>query len=122
METIAINVEEVIFRRNVSKLDPSNQVTAAAKATTGDLPDVIVYTTGWCYSCKLAKRYLRDQGIAYQEIDIESVPGAAEQVQAWARGYKTVPTFVIGKVVVVDWNRRTVERTLSEAGYDLPST
>ena len=44
----------------------------------------------------MAKRYLDAKDVPYREIDIEAVPGAAEQVQAWARGYKTVPTFRIG--------------------------
>ncbi|MGD9685125.1 MAG: glutaredoxin family protein [Candidatus Obscuribacterales bacterium] len=108
-----------LFKRNVPKPEPSKAVPAATETDSDELPDVIIYTTGWCYSCKLAKRYLQDQGIAYQEIDIESIPGAAKQVETWARGYRTVPTFVIGKTVVVDWNRKTVERTLKEAGFSI---
>lgn len=103
---------------------PATESSNDSDATTpdvapGEAPGVIMYSTSWCPSCKAAKQYLRQNDVPYEEIDIDEVPGAAEQVQAWARGYKTVPTFVIGKVVVVDWNRRTVERTLREAGYDV---
>lgn len=61
----------------------------------------------------MAKRHLAKRGLTYDEIDIEVVPGAAEQVMAWARGYRTVPTFVVGKRVVVDWNPREFEAAVA---------
>jgi len=83
-------------------------------------PQITMYTTQWCGDCRMAKRHLAQRGFTYDEIDIEEVPGAAEQVMAWARGYRTVPTFVIGKRVVVDWNPREFEAAvaaeLAEAG------
>ena len=87
--------------------------------TAGSPQEVIMYTTTWCPSCKMAKRYLNAHDIPYQEIDIEVVPGAAAQVQAWARGYKTVPTFRIGDSVVVDWDQGEVVTALKQAGYQV---
>jgi mycoredoxin len=75
-----------------------------------------MYTTSWCGSCKVAKRYFQQAGVEYDEIDIEDVPAAAEQVMQWARGYKTVPTMVIGDTIVVDWDRRAVADALAKAG------
>jgi mycoredoxin len=79
-------------------------------------PTVTIYTTGWCASCAMAKRYLRQMGITYEEIDIESVPGAAEVVMNVARGYKTVPTVIVGETVVVDWDRRALKNALVAEG------
>ena len=79
-------------------------------------PRVTMYTTCWCGSCRVAKRYLQQQGVDYEEIDIEEVPEAAEQVMRWARGYKTVPTMRIGDTVVVDWDRGAVADALAKAG------
>ena len=79
-------------------------------------PRVTMYTTSWCGSCRVAKRYLQQQGVEYEEIDIEAVPAAAEQVMRWARGYKTVPTLQIGKTIVVDWDRRAVADALAKEG------
>jgi mycoredoxin len=67
---------------------------------------VTIYTTSWCGSCMMAKRYLQQKGIGYREVDIDRVQGAAEIVMGHARGYKTVPTIVVGDSVVVDWDRR----------------
>ena len=77
---------------------------------------VTMYTTSWCGSCRTAKRFFQEQGVDYEEIDIEAVPGAAEQVMRWARGYKTVPTMRIGDTIVVDWDRRAVADALAKAG------
>ena len=42
------------------------------------MPDVKVYTTGWSTDCQQAKQFLDDEGIFYDEIDIEeSVEGRA---------------------------------------------
>ena len=41
-----------------------------------------VYSAAWCRDCRQAKRFLEEHQIAYTEIDIERVPGAAEEVYA----------------------------------------
>lgn len=88
----------------------TNQTTEPAT------PRVTMYTTSWCGSCRVAKRYFDQQGVEYEEIDIEAVPEAAEQVKKWARGYKTVPTMRIGETIVVDWDRNAVAAALSKEG------
>jgi thioredoxin reductase (NADPH) len=83
-------------------------------------PDrVTVYTTSWCPDCYIAKRYLDRLGVPYEEIDIEDTPGAAEQVEEWSGGYRTVPTFVIGDRIVVDFKRSELDAAL--AGLALAS-
>src|ERR1044071_760322 len=39
-----------------------------------------VYTAPWCRDCHVAKRWLNQNNISYQEINIEETPGAAEEV------------------------------------------
>lgn len=56
--------------------------------------DLTVYTAPWCRDCREAKRFLEKHNIPYKEIDIERVPGAADQVQANV-GKKAIPQFVI---------------------------
>ena len=92
------------------------QPSHSSPAPDGNKPKVLMYSTTWCGSCRAAKRYFADKGIEYDEIDIESVPGAAEKVMAWANGNKTVPTLVIGNEVVVDWHRKLVEQALISEG------
>jgi mycoredoxin len=63
---------------------------------------VTMYSTTWCGDCRRAKRYFQEWGIAYEEIDIERTPGAAEQVMAWANGKRVVPTITVGDTVLVN--------------------
>jgi thioredoxin reductase (NADPH) len=78
-------------------------------------PKVRMYTTAWCPDCSVAKRYLRQLGVEYEEIDIEATPGAAELVETWTGGYRTVPTFVVGSALVVDFDREALDRALAVA-------
>jgi mycoredoxin len=56
--------------------------------------DLTVYSASWCRDCREAKRFLAKHNIAFQEIDIESTPGAAERVIANV-GKRAIPQFVI---------------------------
>ena len=42
--------------------------------------ELIVYSAPWCPDCREAKRFLAKHNIPYKEIDIESTPGAADEV------------------------------------------
>ncbi len=56
--------------------------------------EVQVYSADWCRDCREAKRFLTKHGIAFQEINIETVPGAADAVIA-ATGKRAIPQFVL---------------------------
>lgn len=58
---------------------------------------VKMYTTTWCPDCRMAKKYLEAKGIVYEEINIETEPGAAEFVMSVNAGKRKVPTFVVGE-------------------------
>jgi mycoredoxin len=60
------------------------------------MSEVKIYTTTWCPDCRLAKRFLDQRGIAYEEINIETRPGAAEVVISVNQGKRKVPTFIVG--------------------------
>jgi glutaredoxin len=55
---------------------------------------VLVYSAPWCRDCREAKRFLDKHSIAYTEIDIESSPGAAEEVIRHV-GKRAIPQFVV---------------------------
>jgi mycoredoxin len=56
--------------------------------------ELTMYSASWCRDCREAKRFLAKHNIAYNEIDIERVPGAAENVIANV-GKRAIPQFVI---------------------------
>jgi mycoredoxin len=55
---------------------------------------VLVYSATWCRDCREAKRFLDKHQISYTEIDIESSPGAAEELIRHV-GKRAIPQFVI---------------------------
>jgi glutaredoxin len=57
--------------------------------------ELIVYSAPWCSDCREAKRFLAKHNIPYREINIESTPGAAEEVIRHTGGKRAIPQFVI---------------------------
>src|ERR1700691_4384903 len=55
---------------------------------------VTVYSAPWCPDCREAKRFLDRNKIAYTDINIETTPGAVEEVVKHA-GKQAIPQFVI---------------------------
>ena len=64
---------------------------------------VVVYCRSWCGDCMRAKRWLDDNGVVYEEIDIEEVPEAAATVRSIA-GKIITPTFEIGDETCVNFD------------------
>ena len=53
-----------------------------------------MYTTPWCGYCRRLKGQLDREGIAYETVDIERQPEAAQLVESANNGNQTVPTLV----------------------------
>ena len=51
-----------------------------------------IYSTTWCGYCHRLKTQLDREGIAYEVVDIEQEPAAAEFVMSVNGGNQTVPT------------------------------
>jgi mycoredoxin len=62
----------------------------------GTAPDAgfTMYTTPWCGYCHRLKSQLDSEGIAYDIVDIERYPEAAQIVESANDGNQTVPTLV----------------------------
>ncbi|HEY1936442.1 MAG TPA: glutaredoxin domain-containing protein [Candidatus Angelobacter sp.] len=61
--------------------------------------ELTVYTAPWCRDCHVAKRWLAQNNISFDEINIEETPGAAEEVIR-RTGKRAIPQFVINGVWV----------------------
>jgi glutaredoxin 3 len=54
-----------------------------------------MYTTDWCPYCARARALLEARGVAFTEIDVDSVPGARSEMTARGGG-SSVPQIFIG--------------------------
>jgi mycoredoxin len=59
------------------------------------MANIKMYTTTRCGDCHNAKRFLKERGVAFVEINIEEAEGAAEYVMEVNQGKRKVPTFEI---------------------------
>jgi glutaredoxin len=79
--------------------------------------DLAVYSAAWCPDCRRLEAWLAEHGVAHQKVDLETVPGAAEKLEAetgkraipfvlvngerWVRGYhKELPQRQDGNLLV----------------------
>lgn len=73
-----------------------------------------MYTASWCSSCAQAKTWLRQQGIAYQEVDIDAREGARSQLRMLnPRG--SIPTFDIEGEVLVGFRPERIASLITTA-------
>ena len=56
--------------------------------------ELIVYSAEWCPDCREAKRFLDKHNLAYKEVNVETTPGAVEEVVK-RTGKRAIPQFVI---------------------------
>jgi glutaredoxin len=55
---------------------------------------LLIYTAPWCRDCHVAKSWLAQHNIPFEEIDIEESPGAADEVVRQT-GKRAIPQFVV---------------------------
>jgi mycoredoxin len=55
---------------------------------------LIVYSAPWCHDCREAKAFLNQHSIPFSEVNIETTPGAADEVIR-NTGKRAIPQFVI---------------------------
>ena len=60
------------------------------------MPEITIYSSGFCPYCSWAKKMLDGKHAAYTEIRIDQVEGAQQEMLAKSEGQMTVPQIFIG--------------------------
>jgi len=92
------------------------QQLAAAKsaepaAFSGGDHEVVVYTTSWCGWCKKTRAWLDEQGVDYENRDVEANAAWAEEMHDLT-GSGGVPVIVIDGEVIKGFNQAQMEKLL----------
>ncbi len=74
-------------------------------------PRVIVFSTPTCTYCNAAKRYFREKGVKFNDIDVTRDPAAARDMVRRS-GQQGVPVIDIGGRIVVGFNRPVIDQLL----------
>ena len=76
------------------------------------MPKVVLFSTSTCSWCRRAKRYFKEQGVAFKEINIERDQQAARDIVR-KTGQTGVPVIKIGSSWIVGFDRERVEKELA---------
>ena len=80
-------------------------------AETKAQPRVIVFSTPTCSFCNMAKRYFREKGIKFNDVDVSRDPAAARDMVRRS-GQQGVPVIDIGGRIVVGFDRAKINKYL----------
>src|SRR5438132_5060233 len=78
---------------------------------------ILVYGAPWCPDCKRAKRFLAEQRVSYDWVDIDEDAQGMRRVEELQKGGRTIPTIVFadGTVLIEPTN----EELARKLGLDL---
>ena len=73
---------------------------------------IVIYSTVWCPDCQRVKRFLGEQRVPYQNIDIETDPEAMAFVEQVNHGKRVIPTMVFpdGSLLVEPSNAELADK------------
>jgi glutaredoxin 3 len=74
-------------------------------------PKITVYSTPTCPYCVMAKRYLSEKGIAYEDVDVSRDQKRAFEMLTKS-GQMGVPVLDIGGQVIVGFDRHAIDGAL----------
>lgn len=57
--------------------------------------ELAVYSATWCPDCRRLEAWLADHHVPHTKVDIETVPGAAEKLEA-ETGKRAIPFVLVG--------------------------
>ena len=77
------------------------------------MTQITVYGAPWCPDCKRAKRFLAEQRIAYDWVDIDEDAGGLAHVEELQKGGRSIPTIVFdGTDVLIEPTNEDLARKL----------
>jgi len=58
---------------------------------------ITMYCTSWCVDCRRARKFLKDRGVSFVEVNIDEEPDAEDLIMQVNHGRRKVPTIKIGE-------------------------
>lgn len=72
---------------------------------------VKIYTTSTCPYCFMAKDYLKEKGVEFEEVDLTEDPEEARKLIE-KTGYSGVPQIQIGEEFVIGFDKDKIDQLL----------
>lgn len=61
------------------------------------MEEITMYCTSWCVDCHRAKKFMKERGVSFSEVNIDEEPDAEELVMSVNAGRRKVPTIKVGE-------------------------
>ena len=58
---------------------------------------ITIYSAGWCPDCWRTKKFLKERGVTFREVNVEEDDEAEELVLRVNHGKRKIPTLQIGE-------------------------
>lgn len=71
-----------------------------------------VYTSSTCPYCVMAKEYLAEKGLEFEEKNVQTDKGARQELMKM--GYTGVPVVVIGDEEIVGFDKAKIDEALGK--------
>lgn len=72
---------------------------------------VKVYSTAWCPYCVKVKEFLEENGIEFEEVDIENDSAAAVELVVKS-GQESVPVIEVDDEIVIGFDKEKLKKLL----------
>ena len=113
---IDLQPDNAVLLRELERIDPQAAARRPAEQPQAAAPlphgGIVMYCTSWCPDCKRAQAWLKGQGLPYTVVDINRVPGAADQMRKWTGGPLTTPTFDIDGEILFEFDEEKLKKVL----------
>ena len=73
---------------------------------------VLVYSSNTCPYCTLAKDYLADKGVEFEERNVQEDDSARKELMEM--GHMGVPVIVIGEEEIVGFDKERIDQLVAE--------
>ena len=72
---------------------------------------VRVFSTVWCPYCKMAKDFLKDHNVKFEDINVQEHPERAEEMIRIS-GQTGVPVIDANGKIIIGYNREAIKQAL----------
>jgi glutaredoxin 3 len=73
---------------------------------------VVLFSTSTCSWCRRAKRYFKERGVPFKEINVERDPDAARDIVR-KTGQTGVPVIKIGSKWIIGFDKERIDKELA---------
>jgi glutaredoxin len=104
-------------RRRPKRKPPDTPGAGTAAPVAGPQPQVFLFTTAWCPSCRSARQFFQQKGVPFRELDVEKDAQAQQQYLALQQQYRlrqgVVPLIIVNGRIFQGFSKPQIEAALA---------